>query len=154
VTYLLLSHSLSHISALLYIVWERRHWGDLEVWPRILRSEGQFLVVSIQRFRIPLSDSISNPLHHESRYKINAITRSPYLGLLFSISRVDQLHLHPSCCSMWWIWASMVDFPKHELGFLCRTRNFRVSQSGSSELCRDPLFHGHSQDKSCLKFME
>jgi hypothetical protein len=70
------------------------------------------LVVSIQRLWIPLPDSISNPFHHESRYKINAITRSPYLGLLSLIPQVVQLHLHPSCCTMWWIWVFMVDFAK------------------------------------------
>jgi hypothetical protein len=112
VNYPFLSYSHSHISIQPYTVWERRHWGDLEVWPRISRSEGRFLVVPFQKFRIPLPNSISNHFHHESRYKINVITRSPYLGLLSSLPLVDQLHLHPRCCSKWWIQVSMVDFAR------------------------------------------
>jgi hypothetical protein len=105
-----LSHSFSHNTARHHTVWKRCLGGDLEVWPRISRCEGRLLVVPIQRFWIPLPNSISNPFHHESRYKINVFTRSPYLGLPFSIPLVDQLHLHPYCYSNWWTQVSMVDF--------------------------------------------
>jgi hypothetical protein len=55
------------------------------------------LVISIQRFRIHPSESISNPSHHEQRYKIIPFARSLYLGLICSIPLVKHLHLDHRC---------------------------------------------------------
>ena len=83
-----LSHTARH-----FPVRERRFCGDSRIWPRFLRGKGGLLVISIQRFRIHPPESISNPSHHEQRYKIISFARSLYLGLICSIPLVEHLHL-------------------------------------------------------------
>ena len=97
VTYPFTSHSLSHSLPDTNTVRERRFWGDSAIWSRISRIEGRLLVITIQRFRIHPLESISNPSHHEQRYKINLFARSVYLGLICSIPLVGHLHLDHSC---------------------------------------------------------
>jgi len=93
VTYPFTPHSLSHILPDTSTVRERRFCGDSRIWPRISRGKGGLLVISIQRFRIHPPESISNPSHHEQRYKIISFARSLYLGLICSIPLVEHLHL-------------------------------------------------------------
>jgi len=83
-----LSHTARH-----FPVRERRFCGDSRIWPRFLRGKGGLLVISIQRFRIHPPESISNPSHHEQRYKIIPFARSLYLGLICLIPLVEHLHL-------------------------------------------------------------
>ena len=97
VTYPFTSHSLSHSLPDTNTVRERRFWGDSAIWSRISRIEGRLLVITIQRFRINPPESISNPSHHEQRYKINLFARSLYLGLICSIPLVEHLHLDHRC---------------------------------------------------------
>ena len=97
VTYPFTPHSSSHILPDTSTVQERRFCGDSRIWPRISRGKDGTLVISIQRFRIHPPESISNPSHHEQRYKIIPFARSLYLGLICSIPLVGHLHLDHRC---------------------------------------------------------
>ena len=97
VTHPFTPHSLSHLLPDTNTVRERRFWGESAICSRIPRIKGQLLVIPIQRFRIHPLESISNPSHHEQRYKINLFARSLYLGLICSIPLVGHLHLDHRC---------------------------------------------------------
>ena len=97
VTYPFTPYSLSHILPDTSTVRERRFCGDSRIWPRISRGKGGPLVISIQRFRIHPPESISNPSHHEQRYKIIPFSRSLYQGLICSIPLAEHLHLDHRC---------------------------------------------------------
>ena len=93
VTYPFTPHSLSHTlpDTSLFV---RGDFVAIQGFDQgFLRGKGGLLVISIQRFRIHPPESISNPSHHEQRYKIIPFARSLYLGLICSIPLVEHLHL-------------------------------------------------------------